>query len=110
MAMQIDAANMPRDPYDVRWEPREVIERAHSGKPLRNTYRRVLLMFDDITPSDFNTIAAYDDGSTHTIKIPHPTTATYTDYAGAYIRVSRPHSFQDVHTEDIEFEVSWVVA
>lgn len=108
--MQIDGNNMPRDPYDTRWEPREVIDRAHSGKPLRDAYRRVLLMFDDMTVSDFGAIAAYDDGSSHTIKIPHPTTAVYTDYAGAYIRVSSPHSFQDVHAEDIEFEVSWLVA
>ena len=110
MAMQIDGNNLPRDPYDVRWEPKEVIDRAHSGKPLRNAYRRVVLMFDDLTPADFNTIAAYDDGGTHTVTIPHPTTAAYAAYAGAYFLVSRPHSFQDVHTEDVEFEVSWVVA
>src|SRR3990167_4471520 len=108
MAMQIDAANMPRDPYDVRWEPREVIERAHSGKPLRNTYRSVLLMFDDMTPSDFNTIAAYDDAASHTIKIPHPTTGVYTNYT-AYFRVSRPPSFQDIHVEDVEFTAEWLL-
>ncbi|HEY4722868.1 MAG TPA: hypothetical protein VII92_13525 [Anaerolineae bacterium] len=110
MAMQIDAANMPRDPYDVRWEPREVIERAHSGKPLRNTYRRVLLMFDDMTPADFNTLLGYDDGSSHTIRIPAPGSGIYTDYVGAYIRISRPAAFVDVHVEDIELEASWIVA
>ena len=110
MAMQIDGNNMPRDPYDVRWEPKDVIDHAHSGKPLRNAYRRVVLMFDDLTPADFNTLLGYDDSSSHTIKIPAPGSGTYTDYAGSFFRLSRPAAFVDVHVEDVEFEVSWIVA
>lgn len=109
VSFKIDTVTMPLDPAEVEWEPREVLERAHSGAPLRNARRIVRLDFGEMTTTDFNTLMTYDDGATHTLRIPHPTTGTYTDYAGAYFRNTRS-SLQDVHVEGVEFEASWIVA
>ena len=112
MAVQflIDGSAMPYDPVEVQWEPKEVLDRAHSGAPLRNARRTVRLIMPEMTMSNFATISAYDDASTHTVTIPHPTTGTYTAYAGSYIRVARAPSFLDIHAEEIELEVSWILA
>jgi hypothetical protein len=109
VSFQIDSVTMPKDPEEVEWESREILDLAHSGAPLRNARRIVRLAFGEMTPTDFNTLMAYDDGAAHTLRIPHPTTVAYTDYAGAYFRLTGA-SFQDVHVEAVEFEASWIVA
>ena len=107
VSFQIDAVVQPRDPVSVVWEPKEIVGRAHSGAPIFNIKRRAALQFDDLPFADFNTIAAYDNGATHTVRIPHPTTGAYTSYAGAYIRATR-WRLEDINSYDVEFTVEWI--
>ena len=109
MAVQflIDAVTMPYDPNHVEWEPKELLDTTHAGGPIYNIKRTCRLKFDVMAVADFNTIAAYDDGATHTVKIPRPTDGTYTSYAGVYIRpITFP--FEDINVHAPEFIVWWI--
>lgn len=110
VSFKIDTVTMPLDPYRVEPEPKEVIDRAHSGKPVRDAYRTFRLFFDDMTTANFTTLIGYDDGAAHTLTIPHPVTGVYTNYAGAYFRLARAPVFEDITVSDVEFEASWIVA
>ncbi len=106
-SFQLDAQTMPFDPYEVVWEPKEVIDRNHAGAPLENIKRKATLRLPDMTVANFTTIEAHDDGATHTAKIPRITDAAYTTYSGVYVRLTS-FSQQDINYYGVELEISWI--
>ncbi len=108
VSFQIDGSNMPYDPWSVQWKPADVLGRKHSGGFLNNAKRTCTLSLPDMGYSNFGTLAAKCNTASHTIKIPHPDTGTYTTFATAYLRLTRPPRFEDISVYDIEIEVSFV--
>ena len=109
VSFQIDAVTMPLDPYNVEWTPKEELDRAHSGAPIFNIKRTVRLKFDDMTLTNFAIFLGYDNGASHTVKIPAESTSTYTNYAGVYWRKVSAN-LSDIAAYSVEFEASWVEA
>ena len=106
-SFQIDTVAQPLDPFDVKWDEKEVIGRNRAGAPIFNIKRTAHLKFDPMSTSDLTTFIASDNGSTHSAKIPAPSSGTYTTYSGVYVRLTGWH-FEDVHVEDVELEISWI--
>lgn len=107
VSFQLDAADMPLDPFDVIWEPKELIDRNHDGAPIFNIKRTARLRMPDMTTSNFSTIDAHDDGATHSAKIPRPSDGTYTTYSNVYVRTLN-FSLRDLNAYEVEFEISWI--
>lgn len=107
VSFQLDAADMPLDPFEVVWEPKEVIDRNHDGAPIFNSKRTAHLRMPDMTTANFDTIQAHDDGATHSAKIPRPSDGTYTTYSNIYVRMIG-FPFRDLNVYDVEIEISWI--
>ncbi len=106
-SFQLDAVTMPFDPYEVVWEPKEVIDRNHAGAPLENIKRKVTLRLPDMTAANFTIIEAHDDGATHSAKIPRIIDAAYTTYSNIYVRLTN-FTQKDINYYDVELEISWI--
>ena len=107
VSFQLDAADMPLDPFEVIWEPKEELDRNHDGAPIDNIKRTARLRMPDMTTANFSIIDAHDDGATHSAKIPRPSDGTYTTYSNIYVRTLN-FSFRDLNAYEVEFEISWI--
>jgi hypothetical protein len=107
VSFQIGGSDMPYDPHEVVWEPVDWIGRKHGGGPLVNAKRSVRLSFDGLSYADFTTLAALCNTASHSIKVPHPDTGTYTTFATAYLHLTR-WALRDINVYDVEIVADFI--
>ena len=107
VSFQVDGSDMPLDPEWVEPQPIDIVGRKHSLAPIVNAIRTFRLSWDAMSLTDFATLSAKCTTASHTAKIPHPDSGTYTTFATAYLRLARFH-FEDINAYNIEVEISGV--
>jgi hypothetical protein len=107
VSFQIDGSTMPLDPEVVRWSDPDWVGRKHNGGPIINTKRSVRLSWEVMTLADYGTLEAACTSAVHTLKVPHPTSGTYTTFSGAYLRVSGSDR-KDINVYGVELIADYV--
>ncbi len=108
VSFQIDGADMPLDPEEVKWDEIEWVARKHGGGPLVNTKRTARLHWDMMTIAHFTTLDAKCDSAAHSIKIPHPNTGTYTTFATTYLKMTGPPNRTDIVVNGVEMVADFI--
>ncbi len=108
ISFQIDGSDMPRDPESVKWMPPVRLARKHGGGPLNSAKRSVTLGWDMLPLSEYATLEAKCDTSSHSIKVPHPNTGTYTTYTTTYLAINGTPDRQSIVVLNVEILADFI--
>ncbi len=107
VSFQVDGSDMPLDPETVEPQSVDVVGRKHNFAPIVSAIRTFRLGWEAMSPANFATLSAKCNTASHTAKIPHPDSGTYTTFSTAYLHLAR-YRFEDINAYGVEIEITGV--
>ena len=97
MRITLDNVVVEMQPTGVSWGDAQEIGRDGNGAPVYAPYRDCSLAFERLTVVEYwQWFGASEDGDSHNVRLPHPSTGTLTEYA-CYVSKFSPR----INTRDV---------